>query len=57
MEMYVAQHQRRKAKAFAEALNELDDFKESLARKLSTGRITKTEHDKMLAAKAEELDL
>lgn len=57
MEMYMVQHQRKKAKAFAEALKEWDAFKACIAQQLSTGRITKAEYDRRLEKKAEELDL
>lgn len=57
MEMNMVRRQRRKAKAFADALNEWDNFKAYMDLQLSTGMITKYEYDMKLADKANELDL
>ena len=57
MEMYVVQHQRRKAKTFAAALDEWDAFKEYADMQFSKGCVSKDKYDKMLADKAKELDL
>lgn len=50
-------YQQIKARRFAEALEEWDEFKRELNARLTNGEITKETYDMLLERKAEELDL
>ena len=54
---YMAQGQRRKARRFAQALDEWDKFKLELKKRLDNGILTQVQYNKLLTDKAKELDL